>query len=363
MRTRVVLAFTLALISLLIHVGIGPAAKAAEVPESSYVLASLRNNSSSAFGPAQWNDYVILTFSIGAGLDWSYPREGSIIGDELVSRWSNGTTGAFEFNESNEPDFKNVTNYLTNGNNDFIWLHSSGGSGTSEKGWGIGNPDLAGSEIDFIRLRVDTLLITWHYSEFLKSWITAVRVDATWEIWGRRPVSVDIISSWLVLGSSRKWVTGYIEPLDGHVANGINISSVQLALLNAVFHVDLQDPVLIGDYDNDTLTDLRVSFDAAAVSDYILSRGWIPGELKLVITGRFNDGKPFSGNDVIRIRMSGDVDMNRGVDIRDLAQAARTFGTYIGHPRWDEQADENGDNKIDIQDLVIIAKNFGKMYF
>lgn len=372
MRTRAFSAFALALIVLLINIGISPVAKATEVPEASYILASLRDNSSGAFGPARWNDYVVLTFGIGANWAWSYPYEGSIIGDELVSRWSNGTTGAFEFNESNEPDFKNVTDCLTNGNNDYIWLNhvydgAAGGSGTSEKWWGIGNPDLAGSEIDFIRLRVDTLLITWQYSEFSQSWITGVKVDATWEIWGRRPVSIDIVSSWFVLGGSGKWITGYIEPLDGHVASDINISSVQLAVVNAVFPVDLRDPVSMGNYDSDAMTDLRVSFDATAISDYLASLGWTkhwaPSEIKLTITGQFNDGKPFSDQDVIRLRMVGDVDLNRGVDVRDLARAARAFGTYLGHPNWDEQADENGDNRIDIQDLILIAKNFGKMYF
>jgi len=50
------------------------------------------------------------------------------------------------------------------------------------------------------------------------------------------------------------------------------------------------------------------------------------------------------------------------VDIRDLAQAAQSFGSYLGHPRWNPIADINNDGKVDIRDLVLIAKNFGKTY-
>jgi len=58
----------------------------------------------------------------------------------------------------------------------------------------------------------------------------------------------------------------------------------------------------------------------------------------------------------------GDVNRNMRVDIRDIAIAAKDFGSYQSQPRWNPNIDINNDNKIDIRDLVLIAKNFGKKY-
>ena len=55
------------------------------------------------------------------------------------------------------------------------------------------------------------------------------------------------------------------------------------------------------------------------------------------------------------------------VDIRDLALAAKAYGSYLGDPRWNPDADLTGttmglpDNKVDIRDLAVIAKNYGKV--
>jgi peptide/nickel transport system substrate-binding protein len=47
------------------------------------------------------------------------------------------------------------------------------------------------------------------------------------------------------------------------------------------------------------------------------------------------------------------------VDIFDVALAARSFGSYPGHERWNTVADLNLDYKIDITDIALIAKKFG----
>jgi len=57
----------------------------------------------------------------------------------------------------------------------------------------------------------------------------------------------------------------------------------------------------------------------------------------------------------------GDVSNDNKVDIRDIAQVALSFGTYLGHAEWDPVADLNKDEKVDIRDLVIVAKNFGQL--
>lgn len=58
----------------------------------------------------------------------------------------------------------------------------------------------------------------------------------------------------------------------------------------------------------------------------------------------------------------GDLNHDGKVDIRDLAVAARAFGSYPSHPRWNPLCDINHDGKVDIRDLALIAKNFGKKW-
>ena len=54
-------------------------------------------------------------------------------------------------------------------------------------------------------------------------------------------------------------------------------------------------------------------------------------------------------------------DLNRDgkVDGKDLAIAAKAFGTKPGHERWRWIADVNGDNKVDGKDIAALAKRFG----
>lgn len=60
--------------------------------------------------------------------------------------------------------------------------------------------------------------------------------------------------------------------------------------------------------------------------------------------------------------LTGDLNEDRQVNIRDIALAARAFGSYLEHPRWNPKADINNDNSIDIRDLSLIARNYGKTY-
>jgi hypothetical protein len=49
------------------------------------------------------------------------------------------------------------------------------------------------------------------------------------------------------------------------------------------------------------------------------------------------------------------------VDIKDISIVALAFGSYPSHPRWNPIADVYQDSKIDIRDIALIAKNFGKI--
>jgi len=55
----------------------------------------------------------------------------------------------------------------------------------------------------------------------------------------------------------------------------------------------------------------------------------------------------------------GDLNGDRRVNIIDIAIIARAYGSYPGHPKWNSAANLNGDNVINIIDVAIAAKNYG----
>ncbi|MCJ7423348.1 hypothetical protein MUP01_03660 [Candidatus Bathyarchaeota archaeon] len=45
-----------------------------------------------------------------------------------------------------------------------------------------------------------------------------------------------------------------------------------------------------------------------------------------------------------------------------VSAAAAAFGSYPSHSRWNPFADDNEDNRIDIRDVSLIARDYGKVY-
>ena len=57
--------------------------------------------------------------------------------------------------------------------------------------------------------------------------------------------------------------------------------------------------------------------------------------------------------------MTGDINKDMVVDMKDISLAAKAFGTYPDNPRWNPVADINEDNRVDMRDLATVAKDFG----
>lgn len=113
------------------------------------------------------------------------------------------------------------------------------------------------------------------------------------------PATIDFDPSTLNLQSKGKWVTTYIELLEGYDASYIDVSSIRLN-----DEVQAEDnPTEIGDYDGDGIADLMVKFDRSAVQE-ILEVG---DEVVIKITGDLTDGIPFEGSDTIRVIDKGKV--------------------------------------------------------
>jgi len=47
------------------------------------------------------------------------------------------------------------------------------------------------------------------------------------------------------------------------------------------------------------------------------------------------------------------------VNVKDIYQAAKAYGSIPGYPNWDTAADINGDYKVDVKDYYAICQNYG----
>jgi transcriptional regulator of nitric oxide reductase len=61
----------------------------------------------------------------------------------------------------------------------------------------------------------------------------------------------------------------------------------------------------------------------------------------------------------VKAQPSPDVNGDSKVDIKDIIEAAKGFGSVTGDPKYKAEYDMNEDGAINIRDLVIIAKAFG----
>ena len=135
--------------------------------------------------------------------------------------------------------------------------------------------------------------------------------------------TIDIDPDTLNLKSKGRWITCYIELSEGYNVNDIDRATI---LLNGTIPVDpfwIDKPLesVIGDYDNDTLRDLMVKFSRKAVSEFILSKSIMYGNVTLTMTGELYDRTLFEGGDVIKVGMPSNVNSHDDecVDIYDIA--------------------------------------------
>jgi hypothetical protein len=62
----------------------------------------------------------------------------------------------------------------------------------------------------------------------------------------------------------------------------------------------------------------------------------------------------------LRVAKCGDFDANKAVAVGDILQIIQRFGTFAGSPNWDPKFDLNGDNRVDLSDLLIEVQEFGR---
>jgi hypothetical protein len=150
-----------------------------------------------------------------------------------------------------------------------------------------------------------------------------------------------------------------IERVDILNVSDIDIDSLRL---NEIVELDQSAPVTIRDCNNDTYPDLIVHFNKTAFAQLMFSESYTHGLVKLEITGKLKNGMPFETTGNFTVRMPGDTNIDGIVDISDAIICSIAFGSSLGTAKWNVAADENGDNTIDIFDIILLVQNFGKQY-
>ncbi len=85
-----------------------------------------------------------------------------------------------------------------------------------------------------------------------------------------------------------------------------------------------------------------------------------------IIPYEFNTSDNVLVDGTVESRLLGDLSGDGKVDMKDIAIAAKAFGSYPGHPRWNPDADVTGleylvpDNRVDMRDIAVISQNFGR---
>jgi len=75
-------------------------------------------------------------------------------------------------------------------------------------------------------------------------------------------------------------------------------------------------------------------------------------------------GRVSSVSKVIQVANRTQYDLNGDgkIDIKDISIVAKAYGTHPGDPLWNPIADINGDSKVDIKDVSTVAKHYGETF-
>lgn len=177
-----------------------------------------------------------------------------------------------------------------------------------------------------------------------------------------KPVVVDttfeIYPSTLNLLSQGEKVACLIEFSEEYEVNDIEISTVKL---NESVFVDSASSAIVGDHNNNNVSDLLVTFARAQIVDFLLSENVTYGNVTLTLSGVVSK-VTFAGHDSIMISsLIGDMNCDGVVSISDIVEAIASFGTEEGENGWNSNANFAPLwNRLDLYDLVTIAYHYGE---
>ena len=99
--------------------------------------------------------------------------------------------------------------------------------------------------------------------------------------------------------------------------------------------------------------------------NYILQFIWntegVPcGNYTLTAVATIANGSNTFTDGNITVRLVGDVNGDGRVDLKDIALVARAFGSTPSSPNWNPYADINGDGIVNMKDIILVARHFGE---
>jgi outer membrane protein assembly factor BamB len=160
-------------------------------------------------------------------------------------------------------------------------------------------------------------------------------------------------------------VTSYKTVVGQNYSLNMNVTAANLGDLPETFNVTVYANTtvvgtqMVNNLANGTSIQLSFSWNTTgfAKGNYTISAyAWpVAGETNTA------DNNFTSPTAVMVTGMPGDLLSPFGViDMKDIAYVAKHFATDPSNPRWDPNADINGDGKVDMKDIALVAKYFGK---
>jgi hypothetical protein len=117
---------------------------------------------------------------------------------------------------------------------------------------------------------------------------------------------------------------------------------------------------------NDTIISTELAFNYSLPWGVQMHNGLRESELRphtITLWVQDSNGSQLSAyTSIIITVLLGDINGDAKVDMRDIGPAARGFGSYPTHPRWDFICDINNDHMLDMRDIGTIARQFGESY-
>jgi len=143
----------------------------------------------------------------------------------------------------------------------------------------------------------------------------------------------------------------------------INVTAKNLGNLTESFNITAQcDSILVG-----TAPVVGLAPGAELTLTFVWNTTSVPPCHNYTVSGQasivpfeFNTTNNVYVDGTIKVRIVGDANGDGKVDITDIFLVAKAFGETPDRPRWDPNMDLNEDGKVDITDIFIVAKNYGK---
>lgn len=187
----------------------------------------------------------------------------------------------------------------------------------------------------------------------------------TWNVTANTDEGSDYLTfkvGWIVEITFLDLNGGIDPPQGGRLGVELSLSNLAMVAQNATLYILMYDSsdILIGSIHLENMTVDIGGTNFSTVFEIPLSAR--PGIGSVDASVYTPGGAPFSPgkSGSFEISLFGDLNGNGKVDMADIAISAAAFGSYPGHSRWTPVVDVNKDHIINVRDIALIARRFGK---